>query len=145
MNWHFCLKWDPCELKARREKGFFRAAHPHTFFLGQWPPGAIQNSIGICRPYFSRKVCPKSGLRFQDHHSSDHESQTHIQSKVIWVSAPIPIAHHFRALWCGSSCWKGPGVQIIDRTTEVQGAAPSCLGNFLYFCLSPPPPIHAST
>ena len=39
MNWHFCLKWDLCKLKARREKGVFRAAHPHTPFLGQCPPG----------------------------------------------------------------------------------------------------------
>ena len=35
----FCLKWDPCERQERREKGVFRAAHPHTPFLGQCPPG----------------------------------------------------------------------------------------------------------
>ena len=29
----FCLKWDSCELQERREKGVFRAAHPHTPFL----------------------------------------------------------------------------------------------------------------
>ena len=39
MNWLFCLKWDPCELQERREKEVFRAAHPHTPFLGQCPPG----------------------------------------------------------------------------------------------------------
>ena len=39
VNWLFCLKWDPCELQERREKGVFRAAHPHTPFLGQCPPG----------------------------------------------------------------------------------------------------------
>ena len=33
-----CLKWDPCELQERREKGVSRAAHPHTLFLGQCPP-----------------------------------------------------------------------------------------------------------
>ena len=33
-----CLKWDPCERQERREKGVFRAAHPHTPFLGQCPP-----------------------------------------------------------------------------------------------------------
>ena len=33
------LIWDPCELRERREKGVFRAAHPHTPFLGQYPPG----------------------------------------------------------------------------------------------------------
>ena len=34
----FYLKWDPpCELRKRREKGVFRAALPHTFFLGQYP------------------------------------------------------------------------------------------------------------
>ena len=38
VNWHFCLKWDPCDLQERREKGVFRAAHPHTPFLGQYPP-----------------------------------------------------------------------------------------------------------
>ena len=31
------LKWDPCELWERREKGVFRAAHPHTPLLGQCP------------------------------------------------------------------------------------------------------------
>ena len=39
VNWLFCLKWDPCERQERREKGVFRAAHPHTPFLGQCPPG----------------------------------------------------------------------------------------------------------
>ena len=38
MNGLFCLKWDPCERQKRREKGVFRAAHPHTPFLGQCPP-----------------------------------------------------------------------------------------------------------
>ena len=38
MNWLICLKWDPCERQERREKGVFRAAHPHTLFLGQCPP-----------------------------------------------------------------------------------------------------------
>ena len=38
MNWLFCLKWDPCERQERHEKGVFRAAHPHTPFLGQSPP-----------------------------------------------------------------------------------------------------------
>ena len=38
MNWLFGLKWDPCERQERREKGIFRAAHPHTPFLGQCPP-----------------------------------------------------------------------------------------------------------
>ena len=38
VNWLFCLKWDPCELQERREKGVFRAAHPYTPFLGQCPP-----------------------------------------------------------------------------------------------------------
>ena len=41
VNWLFCLKWDPCELQERREKGVFRTAHPHTPFLGQCPPGVI--------------------------------------------------------------------------------------------------------
>ena len=35
----FCLKWDPCELQERHEKGVFRATHPRTPFLGQYPPG----------------------------------------------------------------------------------------------------------
>ena len=39
MNWLFCLKWDPCERQERREKGVFRAAHPHTPFQDQCPPG----------------------------------------------------------------------------------------------------------
>ena len=38
VNWLFCLKGDPCERQERREKGVFRAAHPHTPFLGQCPP-----------------------------------------------------------------------------------------------------------
>ena len=38
VNWSFCLKWDPCELHERCEKGVFRAAHPHAPFLGQSPP-----------------------------------------------------------------------------------------------------------
>ena len=38
VSWLFCLKWDPCELQVRREKGVFRAAHPHTPFVGQCPP-----------------------------------------------------------------------------------------------------------
>ena len=38
VNWLFCLKWDPCELQERRERGVFKAAHPHTPFLGQFPP-----------------------------------------------------------------------------------------------------------
>ena len=29
----------PCERQERREKGVFRATHPHTPFLGQCPPG----------------------------------------------------------------------------------------------------------
>ena len=33
------LEMDPCERQERREKGVFRAAHPHTPFLGQCPPG----------------------------------------------------------------------------------------------------------
>ena len=41
MNWLFCLKWDPCEQQERHEKGVFRAAHPHTTFLGQCPPPGI--------------------------------------------------------------------------------------------------------
>ena len=32
------LEMDPCELQERRTKGVFRAAHPHTPFLGQCPP-----------------------------------------------------------------------------------------------------------
>ena len=47
VNWLFCLKWDPCERQERREKGVFRAAHPHTPFLGQCPPGP--------GPYFHQK------------------------------------------------------------------------------------------
>ena len=39
VNWLFCLKWNPCERQERREKWVFRAAHPHTPFLGQCPPG----------------------------------------------------------------------------------------------------------
>ena len=39
-----CLKWDPCELQERHEKGVFRAAHPHTPFLGQCPPGRLWSS-----------------------------------------------------------------------------------------------------
>ena len=38
VNWLFCLKWNPCERQERREKGVFRAAQPHTPFLGQCPP-----------------------------------------------------------------------------------------------------------
>ena len=38
--WLFCLKLDPCELQERRENGVFRAAHPHTPFLGQCPLGS---------------------------------------------------------------------------------------------------------
>ena len=36
---------EACELQERRENGVFRAAHPHTPFLGQCPPGTelIQN------------------------------------------------------------------------------------------------------
>ena len=40
----FCLKWDPCERQERREKGVFRAAHPHTPFLGQCPPRTTTSS-----------------------------------------------------------------------------------------------------
>ena len=38
--------WDPCEWQERREKGVFRAAHPHTPFLSQCPPGSntMQNA-----------------------------------------------------------------------------------------------------
>ena len=52
MNWLFCLKWDPCELQERREKGVFRAAHPHTPFLGQCPPRGCRGSKF---PYCSQK------------------------------------------------------------------------------------------
>ena len=46
----FCLKWDPCELWQRREKGVFRAAHPHTPFLGQCPLGFNPLHVGVeCR------------------------------------------------------------------------------------------------
>ena len=38
LSFIFCLKWDPCELRERHEKGVFRAANPHTLFLGQCPP-----------------------------------------------------------------------------------------------------------
>ena len=33
----FYLKWDPCELRERCEKGIFRDAHSHAPFLGQCP------------------------------------------------------------------------------------------------------------
>ena len=46
MNWLFCLKWDPCELQERREKGVFRAAHPRTPFLGHCPPGEWASMSG---------------------------------------------------------------------------------------------------
>ena len=42
VNWLYklvFLKWEPCKLWERREKGV-RAAHPHTPFLGEWPPGS---------------------------------------------------------------------------------------------------------
>ena len=45
VNWLFCLKWDPCERQEGREKGVFRAAHPHTPFLGQCPPPGC--SVGM--------------------------------------------------------------------------------------------------
>ena len=41
----FCLKWDPCELRERLEKGVFRAAHPHTRFLGQCQPASHKSSF----------------------------------------------------------------------------------------------------
>ena len=52
VNWLFCLKWDPCERQERREKGVFRAAHPHTPFLGQCPPppGARSTKWGMRWP-----------------------------------------------------------------------------------------------
>ena len=53
VNWLFCLKWDPCERQERREKGVFRAAHPHTPFLGQCPPP------GMCLQQVNQKIWSK--------------------------------------------------------------------------------------
>ena len=39
--WTDPFAWDPCELQERHEKGVFRAAHPHTPFLGQCPLGEL--------------------------------------------------------------------------------------------------------
>ena len=36
-----CLKWDPCELQERREKGVFRAAHPPYPLSRSLPSGLI--------------------------------------------------------------------------------------------------------
>ena len=46
VNGLFCLKWDPCKLQERPEfeKGVFRAAHPHTHFLGQCPPQGLESN-----------------------------------------------------------------------------------------------------
>ena len=61
MNRHFGLKWDPCELKARRKKGVFRAAHLHTHFLGQCPPPiTVQNiSENISQAIFILGITPE--------------------------------------------------------------------------------------
>ena len=70
MNWLFCLKWDPCELQERREKGVFRAAHPHTPFLGQCPPGLMiinwKNFLNqICsRTIFEMHTAPRACLLY---------------------------------------------------------------------------------
>ena len=58
MNRLFCLKWDPCKLQERREKGkgVFRSIHPHTPFLGQCPPPprmCVQNYGAIGQKYTS--------------------------------------------------------------------------------------------
>ena len=42
--WTDSFAWnagDPRKLQERREKGVFRAAHPHTPFLGQWAAGCV--------------------------------------------------------------------------------------------------------
>ena len=61
VNEHFCLKWDPCELKARREGVLQGRTSPYLLSRSVPPPGAIQNSIGSCRQYFFRKYAPKVG------------------------------------------------------------------------------------
>ena len=55
-NWHFCLKWDPCELQEGREKAVFRAAHPHTPFLGQCPPPRPKLHELVFEILFGRKL-----------------------------------------------------------------------------------------
>ena len=58
MNWLFCLKWDPCERQERREKGVFRAAHPHTPILGQCPPGPKRYKTESHRASFFNRIVP---------------------------------------------------------------------------------------
>ena len=43
---HFCLKWESYELWERPGK-FFRAAHPHTPFVGQCPARAEVKIQGL--------------------------------------------------------------------------------------------------
>ena len=45
VNWLLCLKWGPCELQERREKGVFKAAYPHTPYLGQYPHTGILHTL----------------------------------------------------------------------------------------------------
>ena len=59
LNWGYCLKWDPCELRERREKGVFRAAHPRTPFLGQCPPTRVDHVFGIQLHVWLKPFCQR--------------------------------------------------------------------------------------
>ena len=76
------LKWDPCERQDRREKGVFRAAHPHTPFLGQCPPGSPLPII------ISKRLChavpgtePHAHFLFWNHTSIYHHYQWQYQPR----------------------------------------------------------------
>ena len=49
VNWLFCLTWGPCEPQERRENGVFRAPHPCTHFLGQYPPPQGWTTLSLCQ------------------------------------------------------------------------------------------------
>ena len=96
VNWLFCLKWNPCELQERREKGVFRAAHPHTPFLSQCPPVSLVFSIGervVCSFQLKKQIKNTFNKHFtlltelvEQGHPIDHTvKQWHYGDVEIWV------------------------------------------------------------
>ena len=52
VNWllFICLKWDPCKLQERYEKGVSTAAHPHTLFKVNVPAPIERQNFGLITP-----------------------------------------------------------------------------------------------
>ena len=124
MNWLVCLKWDPCELQERREKGIFRAAHPHTPFLGQCPPLEwpiivdILNTPNILQLNFSdnkSEYCRKSFNLLQ--------CLTHLCILLACLPPSLPI---LGMLLRSSVCpFVRPSIRLFDPLTPTMHTSPT--------------------